>query len=45
MCEARSNHKSGRGSHKLKEKELSRERSVRNFINRIIQYDCIEKKE
>ena len=45
IYEGRPSQKPGRGSHKQREKEISKETSVRSFINRIIQYDSIEKKE
>ena len=44
MYDSRSGVK-GKGSFKLKEKEVAKENAVRTFINRVIQYDSIEKKE
>jgi len=42
--EAKSNHK-GRGSYKVKERDIQKEQSYRNFMNKLYQYDSIEKTE
>ena len=44
MYDSRSGVKA-KGSFKLKEKEVAKENAIRTFVNRVIQYDSIEKKE